>query len=174
MLFYEKTLSSQQIFNGKLLRLRIDRVLLPDQRESIREIVEHPGAAAVVPLNNKGEIYLVRQYRKPVEESLLEIPAGTLEFGEDPLECAQRELMEEIGFKAGKIKKLITFYTSPGICTEIMHVYLATELEKTGVQRDKDEFIEVESYNLKEVIDLIKEGKIKDAKTIVGLLLTNY
>lgn len=174
-MFFEKTLNSEQIFKGKLLKVRVDRVLLPDQRESSREIVEHPGAAAVVPLNENGEVFLVRQYRKPVEESLLEIPAGTLEPGEDPRKCAYRELIEETGYKAGNIKKLITFYTTPGICTEIMHIYLATELEKTGNNLlDKDEFLEVESYQFKEVFDLILEGKIRDAKTIIGILLTSY
>ncbi len=166
----EITISSEKIFNGKLLNLRIDKVLLPDKRESFREIVEHPGAVSVVPLNNE-DIYLVKQYRKPVEEALLEIPAGTLEPGEDPLQCAHRELAEETGFKAGKIEKITTFYTSPGICTEIMHLYLASDLTDTEGQTDNDEFIKIEKHNYKDLNNLIIEGKIKDAKSIIGIVL---
>jgi len=169
-LLQEITISSEKIFNGKLLNLRIDKVLLPDKRESFREIVEHPGAVSVVPLNNE-DIYLVKQYRKPVEEALLEIPAGTLEPGEDPLQCAHRELAEETGFKAGKIEKITTFYTSPGICTEIMHLYLASDLTDTEGQTDNDEFIKIEKYNYKDLNNLIIEGKIKDAKSIIGIVL---
>ncbi len=167
---YEKTISSQEVYHGKLLNFRIDKVLLPDNKESSREIVEHPGAVAIVPLKNE-DIYLVKQFRKPVEESLLEIPAGTLEPGEDPLQCARRELAEETGYKAGKIEKITTFYTSPGICTETMHLYLALDLIETEGQTDSDEFIELEKYNYKQVNSLIIEGRIKDAKTIIGILL---
>lgn len=134
-------------------------------------MVEHPGAVGIVALNEKEEVYLVRQYRKPVEESMLEIPAGTLKKGEDPLDCAQRELKEEIAFQGGEFTLLLTFYTSPGICNEIMHLYLAVDLREAREEKDLDEFIDVEKYPLKKAIQLIKEGKIKDAKTIAGLLL---
>lgn len=167
----EKTTKTKRVYEGKLLNLRVDTVLLPDSRESSREVVEHPGAVAVIPVNEKEEVYLVRQYRKPVEESMLEIPAGTLEEKEEPLECARRELKEEIGYEGREINHLLTFYTSPGICNEIMHLYLALDLKESEEERDEDEFIKVEKYPLKEALELINQGKIKDAKTIVGLLL---
>ncbi len=167
----EKTIKRKKVYEGKLINLRVDTVLLPDNRESSREVVEHPGAAAVVPVNEREEVYLVRQYRKPVEESMLEIPAGTLEKGEEPLECARRELKEEIGYEGKNITHLLTFYTSPGICSEIMHLYYATGLREKGEEKDKDEFIGIEKYSLEEAIKQINQGKIKDAKTIIGLIL---
>lgn len=167
----EETVSSEYKYKGRLLKLRVDRVRLPGGRQGTREIVEHPGAVAVVPLDRQGNVYLVRQYRKPVEEYLLEIPAGTLEPGEGPLDCARRELAEETGLEAEKIELILHFYTSPGICTENMYVYLATGLSpaENGLERDEDEHIQLEKYKVAELGGMIKGGKIKDGKTLVGL-----
>ncbi len=170
-MFEEKTVSSQEVFRGKLLRVRVDRVLLPDGKESSREIVEHPGAAAVVPLDHEGYVYLVRQFRKPLEEELLEVPAGLREPGEDSLECVQRELSEETGFQAGKLTRLASLCTSPGFCNERIDIFLATELSLQKGEKDHDEFILVEKYLFSEAIKMIEQGKIKDAKTVSGLLL---
>ena len=170
-MFEEKTVSSQEVFKGKLLRVRVDQVLLPDGRESSREIVEHPGAAAVVPLDHEGYVYMVRQYRKPLEEDLLEIPAGTREKGEDTLECVKRELSEEVGLQAGNFSRLASLCTSPGFSNERIDIFLAEELSPSEGQQDQDEFLNVEKYLFTEAITMIEQGKIKDAKTASGLLL---
>ena len=125
----ERTISSERVYEGKIIGVRVDTVELPSGRETKREIVEHSGATAIVAVDSEGDVLLVRQYRKPVEKALLEIPAGGIEAGEDPLDCARRELAEETGFAAGRWDKLGIFYTTPGFCTEEMHVFLATGLE---------------------------------------------
>lgn len=170
-MFDEKTISSQRIFSGKLLKVRVDQVVLPDGKESSREIVEHPGAAAVVALDENDNVYLVRQYRKPVEKDLLEIPAGTRDNGEDPLDCIQRELSEEVGFRAGKLTQLAVLCTTPGFCTEVIHIFLATELSPHRGEQDSDEFLTVEKYPFVEAVKMVHQGQITDAKTVAGLLL---
>lgn len=170
-MYEEKTVSSQEVFQGKLLRVRVDRVLLPNGKESSREIVEHPGAAAVVPVDDEGYVHMVRQFRKPLEEDLLEIPAGTREKGEDTLACVKRELSEEVGFQAGKLTRLASLCTSPGFCNERIDIFLATELSLHEGERDQDEFLHVEKYQFSEAITMIEQGKIIDAKTAAGLLL---
>jgi len=164
----EITKSSQTIFKGKIINLRIDEVILPNGKISTREVVEHPGAVVIIPCL-KDKIVVLRQYRKPVEEVLFELPAGKIEQGEDPLKSAARELFEETGYQAEKLIKLTTFYTSPGFSNEIMHLFLAQELHMEHQQLDQDEFLEVGLYSLDELISMILENKIKDAKTIVGL-----
>jgi len=152
--------------------LRVDTVELPSGRKTKREIVEHAGCAAIVAVDSEKNVLLVRQYRKPVEKVLLEIPAGGIEPGEDPLKCARRELEEETGFSAKKWEKLSIFYTSPGFCTEYMHLYLATELEPLKRAADDDENIEVVLTPLKKAPELIASGEVCDAKSIAGLLMT--
>lgn len=170
----EKKIASQPIFSGKILNVRLDRVLLPDGQEGTREVVDHPGAVAVVPVTATGEVILVRQYRYPVEEILLEIPAGKLDRGENPEACALRELEEETGFVAKRLEKLTSFYTAPGFSNEIIHLYLASELEPAAQKLDGDEFIQVEFYQPEKVRQLLSDKVIKDAKTMVGLLLAGY
>lgn len=172
MKFYETTLNSKNIFSGRLLKLRIDEVMLPNGRKSTREIVEHPGAVAVVAVNNDNDIIMVRQYRKPIEQELLEIPAGKLEKGESKEACAKRELMEETGYYPNDMKHITSFYTSPGFSNEIIHLFLAKNLEKKAGEADFDEYLQSENVSLGEVIKKIRNGEIVDSKTITGLLLT--
>lgn len=166
----EKTVSSDNIFEGKIIRVRVDRVKLPDGNLSNREIVEHPGAVAVVPLTDTGRVLMVCQYRKPVEKVLLEIPAGKLEKQEELEICARRELEEETGKKARNLKKLGSFYTSPGYSNEKMTLFLATGLMDGLRKPEKSEFINLVSVPLAEAISYVEKGKIEDAKTIIGLL----
>jgi ADP-ribose pyrophosphatase len=166
----EETLSSQQVFQGRLIRVRVDRVRLPNGGESSREIVEHHGAVAIVALDGEGNVLLVRQFRKAVERTLLEIPAGTLEPGEDPLECAHRELKEETGCVAGRMEHLGGFYSAPGFCTEYLTLYLATDLTPGPSHAEFDEDIELVRLPLAQAPRLIASGAICDSKSIIGLL----
>jgi ADP-ribose pyrophosphatase len=167
----EHKLESQTVFAGKILTVRCDRVRLPDGREATREVVGHPGAVAVVPVTAAGEVVLVRQYRYPIGQELLEVPAGKLDKGEAPEDCAYRELEEETGYRAGRMEHLATFYTAPGFTDEIMHLYLARDLSKTTQNTDGDEFISVEYYKPAQLKALLADKKIIDAKTIVGILM---
>jgi ADP-ribose pyrophosphatase len=149
----------------------VDTVELPSGRKTKREIVEHGGVAAIVAIDSENNVLLVRQYRKPVERVLLEIPAGGMESGEDALVCARRELEEETGFSAERWEELGFFYTSPGFCTEQMHLYLATELRPAENAADDDENIELVRVPLASVPELIASGEVCDAKSIAGLLI---
>jgi len=174
MEFYETTLSSRQVFSGNLIRLRVDEVILPNGRKSTREIVEHPGAVAVVAITDKGEILMVRQYRKAIERDLLEIPAGKLEKGESSETCVKRELMEETGYFPNDLKYLTSFYTSPGFSNEIIHLYLAKNLVIKASNADYDEYLRAEKIPFEEAINKIQRGEIVDSKTITGLLLAFF
>ena len=166
----ERVVSSRTIYRGKLLNLRLDEVLLSSGRRAEREIVVHPGASAILPIIKPGKILMVRQYRHPVGEVLLEIPAGTLKPGEDPMACAARELEEETGYRAGKLAHLITIYPTPGYSSEILHIYLARDLRR-GVQAPEiDENISVIEMSINQVLDGIRDGRIRDSKTIVAIL----
>ncbi len=170
----EKKAAGEWLYRGKILDLKLDLVVLPNGRQTEREVVVHPGAVAVVAVNNKKRILLLKQFRYAVGQVLWELPAGKLEQGEDPLACAKRELAEETGYGAGKWEHLSTFYTSPGFCSEIMFLYLASDLSKDGRQADEDEFIEVRQIPLGQALKWIQGGKIKDAKTIAGILLAEH
>lgn len=170
MLKAEKTISSQRIYEGTIIKLRVDQVGLPDGKMAKREIVEHPGAVAIVALTVDRELVMVRQYRKPVEKELLEIPAGKLNKGEDPCKCAQRELIEETGYQAGQMQLINRYYTTPGFSDEVMHFFLATDLQECQQAPDEDEFIEVERVPLLKAQELVDAGQIEDAKTIIGVL----
>lgn len=167
----EKTVESRMAYEGRIIRVRVDQVELANGQTATREVVEHGGAVAVVALNANREVYFVRQYRKPVEKELLEIPAGKLEPGEDPRECATRELAEETGMAPGHLKLLASFYTSPGFASEIIYLYLATELVPARAAGPEDETLQVLCLPLSEALDLVKSGRVEDAKTLVGLLL---
>jgi ADP-ribose pyrophosphatase len=166
----EKTISSEMIFKGRVLSLRIDQVRVPNGNQAEREIVEHPGGVTILALNDEGKILMVEQFRKPAEESLLELPAGKLETDENPENCAGRELIEETGFQAAKIEPLFSFYTSPGYSEEYLHLFLATDLREVGTDPDENEIIINHQIDKKNIIPLIKSGRIKDSKTIIGLL----
>lgn len=166
----EEIISSQVLHKGKIVNLRIDSVKLPNGKTAAREVVEHKGAVAVVPITASGEVLMVRQYRHPAGEILLEIPAGKLDANEPPDECAKRELLEETGVVAGSIEKLFSFYTSPGFSNEVLHLYAAEDLSYQGQHLDDDEFVEVQKVPLAEALEMIKNGKINDAKTIIGIL----
>ena len=169
--FMETTVESRVGFRGRIIDVRVDKVRLPDGRITTREIAEHGASVCIVPVDPQGDILLVRQYRKPIEDQLLEVPAGGIEPGETPLEAAVRELQEEVGFTSKEIQPLSSFWISPGWCTEFMYSYLATELEPARLPADYDENIAVVPVRLDEVDGLIRSGEINDLKSIASLLL---
>ncbi|AUO08329.1 ADP-ribose pyrophosphatase [Paenibacillus jamilae] len=164
----EKTVSTQPIFEGKVITVQVDTVELPDGSTGKREIVKHPGAVAVLALH-EGKMLVVDQYRQAMGRCEVEIPAGKLEQGEDPLEAAGRELREETGYTAKSLKLLHSFYTSPGFADEIIHLYVAEDLERGEMEPDEDEFLELYEVTLEEAHTLIREGRISDAKTILAV-----
>lgn len=166
----EKTVSIQRLHEGRIIHLREDTVVLPSGRTAKREIVEHKGAVCILPINSQGKIIFVRQFRKPAEAALLELPAGGLEAEEIPLECAQRELREEIGFRAEQITPLFQCFLAPGYSTELMHGFVGENLVEDKAEADEDEHILVEEYSLDEALALLDAGEIRDAKTICGVL----
>ncbi|RXJ03830.1 NUDIX hydrolase [Anaerobacillus alkaliphilus] len=167
--FYEKTLATKSIFQGKVIELVVKDVELPDGNTSKREIVHHPGAVAIIALTKDKKLLVIEQFRKPLEKTIIEIPAGKLEKGEDPLECARRELEEETGFRAISINFITSFYTSPGFADELIHIYFTDEIEIGEVNPDEDEFLSVLEVSLSEAEQLIEEQKIHDAKTIYAI-----
>ena len=169
-MLYEKKLTSKQIFDGKVVKLFVDTVELPDGREAIREIVRHPGAVCVIPVTNDGEVIMVKQYRYAFEQIMLEIPAGKLEPGEDPLEAVKRELEEESGVVANNIEYMGEIFTTVAIFDEKIHAYLATDLVFNNAHPDDDEFLEVEKIPLKTLVDMVMNGEIKDSKTQICIL----
>ncbi len=171
MLDPERTLESRQVFQGRLIQVRVEQVGLPDGTTARREIVEHPGAVCIVAVDDQRNVLMVRQYRKAVGETLLEVPAGTLEPGERPLECAERELREETGFAARTFDLLGEFWTTPGFTTERMYAFLATALRPDALPADTDERIEVERVPLARAAEMARKGEIHDAKSIAALLM---
>ena len=166
----EKTVSSQRIYEGKVINLRVDTLITPAGRETKREIVEHRGAVAMVAIDDKENILLVRQFRKAADKGLLEIPAGTLEKGEAPDITVKREMQEETGYLPDKIVRLGGFYSAPGFCTEFIYLYLATDLKPSRLEADADEQIEMERMPVEEAKKLVDSGAICDAKSIIGIL----
>ncbi|HET7295970.1 MAG TPA: NUDIX hydrolase [Gemmatimonadales bacterium] len=168
-------LESRRVYTGRVVRLDVDTVRFPDGSTGALEMIRHPGAAAIVPCASdpKGAdptILLIRQYRYATGGHLWEIPAGTLNAGEDPDACARRELLEEAGVAAGRLERLTSIWTTPGFTDEVIHLYLASDLEAKSPSRERDEFIEVVPQPLSWVLGRIREGEIRDAKTIVAIL----
>lgn len=171
--FTEKTLSVEQIYKGYIISVEKIAVELPDGRVSNRDVVRHPGASMVIPVLDDGRIIMVRQYRKALEKESLEMPAGKLDDGEEPLICAKRELEEETGYTAEKYEHVISIDTAPGFSDERIHIFIAKGLKKGKMNPDSDEFIENEVYSVDELINMVLNGKISDAKTIIGISIVN-
>ncbi|MCH6268392.1 MULTISPECIES: NUDIX domain-containing protein [Neobacillus] len=167
----EKTLKSEEIFSGKIISLHLQEVELPNGKTSKREIIKHPGAVAILALTPENKIIMVEQYRKALERTIVEIPAGKLEKDEEPASCARRELEEETGYVCESLELLTSFFTSPGFADEIVHVYLAKGLTKKedSAALDEDEFVNLEELTLEEALQYVKEQKIYDAKTIYAV-----
>jgi ADP-ribose pyrophosphatase len=165
----EKTIKTKGIYEGKIINLRVDTIKLPDGREATREIIEHPGGVAVLPVDADGNVYLVRQYRKPIEHALLEAPAGKLCKGEEHLSCGIMELKEETGLTAGSITYLGFVFPSPGYSNEVIHLYLARQLSHGQQNTDSDEFVDIEVYHIDDVIKMCQSGEITDAKTVAAV-----
>jgi ADP-ribose pyrophosphatase len=166
-----KVLKSESIYSGRVISLIKDTVILPSGRTVIREKVMHPGSVGILPVLEDGRLVLIRQFRYVVGFSLLEIPAGTVEKGESPEECAARELQEETGYRAGKLTLLSAFYLAPGYSNEFMWLFKATELEAGEMRPMPDESIEVRRLSLEEALQMIRSGEIRDVKTICAILL---
>ncbi|HXV59629.1 MAG TPA: NUDIX hydrolase [Vicinamibacteria bacterium] len=164
-----RVVSTRQIYRGRLLDVGVDRVLEPSGREVEREIIRHPGAAVILAVTAEGNVLFVRQYRHAVAETLIEVPAGTLDPGESPEETARRELVEETGFYPGHLEKLAEFYPSPGVLEEKMHLYFASDLERRTPVPDEDESLEILQIPLDEALALKVGADVRDAKTILAL-----
>ena len=170
MTSFEKTLESKTVYDGKIIRVKLDRIELENGAVHPREVVEHTGAVCLVAMDGEQNVILVSQYRYPVRQELLEIPAGKLEAGEEPLSAAIRELEEETGCRAGQMIPLGSFFSSPGFCNERLYLYLAQDLTEGQAHPDEDEFLNVSRVPLPELLDRILDGTIQDGKTIAGVL----
>jgi len=166
----EKTLSSQTIFDGKILHIRRDIVALPNGKEAFREVADHPGGVCVLAIDDEGRALLVSQFRYPYGRVLRELPAGKLEYGEEPEPAALRELREETGAVPGSFQPLGQLYPSPGYCGEVIHMYLARDLSFGNTDPDEDEFLNLERVPFDELVEQVLKGEIRDAKTIAAVL----
>jgi ADP-ribose pyrophosphatase len=167
-----KIKNSEIKFHGKVFDLRVDNIIYNSGNEGIREVAVHPGGAVVVAANGNGKIIFVKQYRYPLDKALIELPAGKLEKNEDPIHCAIRELEEETGYSSGKIEKLGSIFTTPGFCTEELHIYLAKDLNPGNHNREEGEFgMQIFEFTLDEIEDKIKTAEIQDSKTICGIYM---
>ena len=174
--FEEKTISSETLYEGNIISLRIEEVELPDGKKAKRELIKHSGAVAIIPITKDGKIVFVRQYRKALDRVLVEIPAGRIEVGEAPEVTAERELEEETGYGANKFSYIQSFATSPGFADEIIHLYLAEDLYKieNPADGDEDEFIELLELTIEEAEKMVGSGEIFDAKTAFALIFAKY
>ncbi len=170
MEFFEKTLSEKLIFDGKIIKVHVDEIELPDGSKSMREVVEHSGGVCVAPYTEEGNLIFVRQFRYPYKRELLELPAGKLEKGEDPLEAGIRELEEECGVVADKIIPLGTVYPTVAYCSEIIYTYCAVGLRKTAQHLDEGEFLALEEISLEKAEKMVMDGEISDSKTVAMVL----
>lgn len=166
-----KIVGEKPIYQGKRVNLFSQQVELPNGKIADWELVKHIGGAAILPVTDRGTILMVKQYRVSTDDVVLEIPAGVLDSRqEDPMDCAKRELEEETGYRSDNIKHLVHFYSSIGICNEVIHIYLARDLVKTAQNLDEDEFVEVYEYSLEQLMEMIQNGQIVDSKAITALL----
>lgn len=168
MNFNEKTITSEKKFEGRIFNVEVLDVELPDGKKGYRELVNHPGGVGIVALTDDNKILMVRQYRKPIEKDIIEIPAGKLEKGEDPLVCGKRELEEETGYRAKEFVSLGYLYPSPGFANEVTHLYLAWGLEKGNVNPDEDEYLDILKLPVNDIYSAIMKNEINDAKTVIG------
>jgi len=168
--FKEKFYKRINKYSGNAVNFYIDQIVLPDGKPATREYLDHPGAVAVIPFLSADKIIMVTQYRYPVGRQTWEVPAGKLDRNERPESCVRRELEEETGFRAKKIKKLISYWPTPAFANEVLHVYAAFDLSESVKSPDEDEFIEHKIFSFKEALKLVKNGKIMDSKTIIALL----
>ncbi len=166
----EETLSSQLIFDGRAVKLRVDTVRIASGRETTREIVEHSECVAIIAVDADDNVLLVSQFRKPVEKELLEIPAGGIDSDEDAVDAVRRESREEIGYLPRKVERLGGFYSAPGYCTEYLHLYLASDLVPSPLYAEDTESISLVRIPISQIPSLITSGSICDAKSIAGLL----
>ena len=166
----EKTLSSQRIYDGRILSLRVDRVLLENGQETVREVIDHQGAAGVVAFDEEGKLLMVRQYRYPIGQEMLELPAGKIDPGETPLQCAARELQEETGYKAETLTELGRVYPAAAYDVELVHLYYAQGLTPVQQNLDADEILSVERIDFDEVVRMVLNDEILDSKTQIGIL----
>lgn len=163
----------EEIYKGRIISLRKETFQVPGGSPAHFDIITHPGAVAMIPVNAQGNLLLVKQWRRAVQKILLEIPAGTLEENEEPLLCAQRELQEEIGFKAATFISLGGLYTAPGFCNEYLHIFIAQDLTPSPLPTDEHEQIDVVEISLEKLLNKIEEHEIEDAKTIASILHYN-
>lgn len=170
----EKTVESQVLFSGKIITVRLDRAQLPNGRIASREVVEHPGGVAVFAMDDQGRVALVRQYRYPMGEETLELPAGKLEPGEDPRDSGLRELAEETGLVPGTFEDMGCLYSSPGILAERIYLYFAKDLTQGPTHPDDGEFVETVWLPYQDLVDKARRGEIKDGKTLVGILKASF
>lgn len=170
MAFFEKTVSSDVKYEGSILRVRRDTVELQNGDTAFREVVDHTGGVGVIAITPEGTVPMVRQFRYPFMAETLEVPAGKLEPGEDPLECAVRELGEETGYTAGRFISLGSLLPSPGYCAETLYIYLALDLKPGKAHLDEDEFLNVEHYTLAKLHEMCMTGELTDAKTVLAVL----
>lgn len=173
MKHFEKTVKKNNVFSGRIFSIDVHEVVLENGKHAEREILSHPGGVSVIPVTEEGEIYFVKQFRKPYECEVLEIPAGKLEKGEEPERCAARELREETGLRAAKLTYLTQMYPSPGYTDEIIHIYKAEGLEQGEVSPDEDEFVDICKLSIEDAVAMVKSGEIKDAKTVIAILLVS-
>jgi len=166
----EKTLSSQLIYGGRAVRLRVDTVQMPSGRQTTREVVEHSDCVAIVAIDDDDNVLLVKQYRQAIDKELLEIPAGGIDPGEDAEAAVRREMREETGFLPRRVARLGGFYSSPGFCTEYLHLYLALDLVSSPLHAEDTEIIKLVRVPASQIPELLSSGQICDAKSIVGLL----
>ena len=167
---YEKTIKVDNIYEGKILSLRVETVEMPDKKYSKREIVDHVKGVGIIAFDGEDSIYLVRQYRKAIDEFTLEIPAGLVEVNEKPIETAKRELQEEIGYKPLDIEYLFDMHASPGFTNDKLSFFLDKNLEESKLELDEDEFLEKKSYKIEDVYNMVINGEITDAKTIIAVM----
>lgn len=171
MKLIEKLYKRRKLYKGKSIDFSNDIIILPNGKKATREYTDHPGAVTVLPFVDKKNIVLVRQYRYPVKSLTYELPAGKLNKGENPLLCVKRELVEETGYKTGHIKEMCTFWPAPAFSTELMHIYVAKNLKQIGNCPDDDEFLDRKIVTFDTALKWVREGKIRDSKSIIGILM---